>query len=72
MNPKFLSSRKDSRRSHKKGLRSVPLFYNELKKHRTILLTDTVVSLLDQENLALNKSRSELLEVILRERYNLS
>ena len=61
----------DSRRLEKKAMKSTPLFYNECKKPRTIFLTDTAVKALDEESVTLNKSRSELLEVILRERYSI-
>lgn len=61
----------DSRRLEKKAMKNTPLFYNECKKPRTIFLTNTAVKALDEESATLNKSRSELLEIIIRERYSI-
>ena len=54
---------KDKRKG-KKGARGVPIYYQEVKKRRTILLTDSIMNAIDTTRESL--SRSEFIEQLLR------
>lgn len=61
----------DVRRSNKKALRGMPLFYKEVKQKYNFTLTPEVNEKIRIEALEKNTSKSELLELLFRQRYNL-
>lgn len=61
----------DERRSKKKAVRGIPLFYKEVKQKYNFTLTPEVNEKIRIEALEKNTSKSELLELLFRQRYNL-
>ncbi|MBD2395838.1 hypothetical protein H6G11_16460 [Cyanobacterium aponinum FACHB-4101] len=61
----------DSRRQGKKAMRGQGIYYDEAKEPFRASLTPTVREKIDEEAKELMMTRSELLELIFRERYNL-
>lgn len=62
----------DPRRANKKALRGIPIFYNQVKKKYTVTLTPELNEKITEEAKNINTSKSELIEIVFRERYDMA